>query len=131
MGRSLSRFFAYCVDQAWVTVSLTRFKTKPMDEGKLRVERTSLDLEQAQSLLIHGPGEAASNPHHDRDAIALGLMEVLGLRAGEIVALAADHVTHSTATAPGPCRSMARTAPGAPGLSHPGWKASSWPTAHA
>jgi integrase/recombinase XerC len=60
-----------------------------------------LDLDQAQALLIHGPGEAQTNPDHDRDAIALGLMEVLGLRAGEIVAPEADHFTRATSTASG------------------------------
>ncbi|GGG72121.1 hypothetical protein GCM10011374_41110 [Kocuria dechangensis] len=93
MRRSLSRFFAYCVEQSWATVSPMRTsEMEPKDEGKLRVERTSLDLDQAKALLTHGPGDAATNPHHDRDAIALGLMGVLGLRAGEIVALDIDHV---------------------------------------
>jgi site-specific recombinase XerD len=101
MRRSLSGFFTYCVDQAWVTVSPMRAsEMEPKDEGKLRVERTSLDLDQAQALLIHGPGDATSNPHHDRDAIALALMGVLGLRAGEITQLDVDHFTRSTPTTP-------------------------------
>ena len=74
---------------------------EPKDEGKLRVERTSLDLEQAQTLLTHGPGDATTNPHHDRDAIALALMGVLGLRAGEIVSLDTDNFTSATPSAPG------------------------------
>jgi integrase/recombinase XerC len=73
---------------------------EPKEEGKLRVERTSLDLDQAQALLIHGPGDAATNPHHDRDAIALALMGVLGLRGGEIVALDIDHFSRATPTTP-------------------------------
>ncbi|GGG65918.1 hypothetical protein GCM10011374_32350 [Kocuria dechangensis] len=101
MRRSLSRFFAYCVEQSWATVSPMRTsEMEPKDQGKLRVERTSLDLAQAQALLTHGPGDAASNPHHDRDAIALGLMGVLGLRAGEIVAADADHFTRATPITP-------------------------------
>jgi site-specific recombinase XerD len=100
MRRSLSGFFTYCMDQAWVTVSPMRAsEMEPKDEGKLRVERTSLDLDQAQALLIHGPGDAQTNPHHDRDAIALALMGVLGLRAGEIVALDIDHFSRATSTA--------------------------------
>lgn len=99
MRRSLSRFFNYVVDQAWATVSPMRTsEMEPKDDGKLRVERTSLDVEQAKALLEHGPGDAATNPHHDRDAIALALMGVLGLRAGEIVRLDIDHFTRATAT---------------------------------
>jgi integrase/recombinase XerC len=91
MRRSLSGFFAWCVDQALATASPVRAsELEPKEEGKLRVERTSLDIEQAQALLTHGPGDAQTNPHHDRDAIALALMGVLGLRAGEIVALDID-----------------------------------------
>jgi integrase/recombinase XerC len=102
MRRSLSRFFAYCVDQAWATVSPMRTsEMEPKDEGKLRVECTSMDLAQAQALLTHGPGTAQNNPHHDRDTIALTLMEVLGLRAGEIVAADADHFPRATPTTPG------------------------------
>ena len=101
MRRSLSRFFAYCVEQSWATVSPMRTsEMEPKDAGRLRVERTSLDLAQAQALLTHGPGDATSNPHHDRDAIALGLMGVLGLRAGEIVALDIDHFARATPTIP-------------------------------
>jgi site-specific recombinase XerD len=101
MRRSLSGFFTWCVDQAFATVSPMRTsEMEPQDEGKLRVERTSLDLDQAQALLTHGPGDAATNPHHDRDAIALALMGVLGLRAGEIVALDADHFNRATPTTP-------------------------------
>ncbi|MEX5270888.1 tyrosine-type recombinase/integrase [Kocuria sabuli] len=102
MRRSLSGFFTWCVDQAFATVSPMRTsEMEPKDEGKLRVERTSLDLEQAQALLIHGPGDATTNPHHDRDAIALALMGVLGLRAGEIVGLDTDHFTSATPSTSG------------------------------
>ncbi|MEX5303272.1 tyrosine-type recombinase/integrase [Kocuria sabuli] len=102
MRRSLSGFFAYCVDQAFATVSPMRTsEMEPKDEGKLRVERTSLDLEQAQALLTHGPGDDTTNVHHDRDAIALALMGVLGLRAGEIVGLDTDHYTPATPNSPG------------------------------
>jgi site-specific recombinase XerD len=102
MRRSLSGFFTWCVDQAFATVSPMRTsEMEPKDEGKLRVERTSLDIEQAQALLTHGPGDATTNPHHDRDAIALALMGVLGLRAGEIVGLDADHFTRATPSTPG------------------------------
>ena len=73
---------------------------EPKEESRLRVERTALSLAHAQALLTHGPGDAPTNPHHDRDAIALALMGVLGLRAGEIVSLDADHVTRATPTTP-------------------------------
>jgi integrase/recombinase XerC len=99
MRRSLSEFFTYCVEQSWTAVSPMRIsEMETKDEGKFRVERTSQDLDQA--LLRHGPGDATSNPHHDRDAITLGLMGVLGLRAGEIVALDIDHITRTTPTTP-------------------------------
>jgi site-specific recombinase XerD len=102
MRRSLSGFFTWCVDQAYATVSpMATSEMEPQDEGKLRVERTSLDIEQAQALLTHGPGTATTNPHYDRDAIALALMGVLGLRAGEIVGLDVDHFTSATPSTPG------------------------------
>lgn len=98
MRRSLSRFFGYCVEQAWATISpMGASELIPRGEDPLRVERTSLDLEEAQSLLRHGPGTQATNPHWDRDAIALGLMMVVGLRAGEIVKLDLDHFSPGSA----------------------------------
>lgn len=103
MRRSLSRFFAYCTEQSWATVSpMAASELIPQGEDPLRVERTSLDIEEAQALLRHGPGTRESNRHWDRDAIALGLMMVVGLRAGEIVRLDADH--HSPAGPAGPAR---------------------------
>lgn len=103
MRRSLSRFFSYCVEQSWATISPMRASELiPQGEDPLRVERTSLDIEEAQALLRHGPGTEATNRHWDRDAIALGLMMVVGLRAGEIVRLDADH--HSPASPAGPAR---------------------------
>ncbi|MFF0944411.1 tyrosine-type recombinase/integrase [Kocuria sp. CPCC 205300] len=101
MRRSLSGFFTYCVDQAFATVSPMRTsEMEPKNKGKLRVERTSLDIEQAQALLTPGPGDATTNSHHDRDAIALALMGVLGLRAGEIVGLDTDHFFAATSNTP-------------------------------
>jgi hypothetical protein len=84
---------------------------EPKDEGKLRVEHTSLDLDQA--LLVHGPGTAQTNPHHNRDAIALALMEVLGIRPGR-----SSPWRPTTSPAPPPTprhlwRSTAKAAPGA------------------
>lgn len=102
MRRSLSRFFAYCTEQSWATVSPWPPRADPQGEDPLRVERTSLDIEEAQALLRHGSGTRESNRHWDRDAIALGLMMVVGLRAGEIVRLDADH--HSPAGPAGPAR---------------------------
>ena len=100
MRRTLSRFFNYVVDQAWATISpMGASEMEPKDGGKLRVERTSLDVEQAKALLSHGPGDATTNPHHDRDAVALSMMGVLGLRAGEIVSLDVDHFSRATAGA--------------------------------
>jgi site-specific recombinase XerD len=102
MRRSLSGFFTWCVNQAFATVSPMRTsEMEPKDGGKLSVERTSLDLEQAQALLTHGPGDVTTNVYHDRDAIALALMGVLGLRAGEIVGLDTDHYTPATPNTPG------------------------------
>lgn len=99
MRRSLSSFFNHCVAQAWATVSpMQASELEPKDSGPLRVERTALDVEQAKALLSHGPGDATTNPHHDRDAIALALLGVLGLRAGEIVRLDIDHFTRATPT---------------------------------
>jgi site-specific recombinase XerD len=100
MRRSLSGFFTWCVDHAYATVSpLATSEMEPQDSRTLRVERTSLDLEQAKALLTRGPGDATTNPHHDRDAIALALMGVLRLRAGEILGLDTDHLTPATPTA--------------------------------
>lgn len=99
MRRSVSRFFTYCVEQSWATITPMRASEMiPRGEDPLRVERTSLDVEEARALLENGPGTEATNRHWDRDAIALGLMMVVGLRAGEIVKLDLDHFSPAALT---------------------------------
>ena len=94
MRRSIARFFTYAVEQSWATVTPLRgSRTVPAEETVLRRERTALGAEQAHALLTYGPGTAETNKQHDRDTVALGLLTMLGLQAGEVARLDIDHYT--------------------------------------
>lgn len=89
--QSVSRFFGHAVLQGWVQVSPMDYTSvKPKPGKNLRTQRRSLELPQADALLLYGAGDPAgpdARPHernHARNAYLLSLMVILGPRVHEI-----------------------------------------------
>ena len=97
--QSITRFFDYAAQEAWVQVSPMPWSVlQPKVRGGLRVARTSLTMEQAAALLEHGAGEPDEHArsherNYERDKFLLALMTILGPRVHEVVSASDEDFT--------------------------------------
>lgn len=97
--RTLNTFFMHAEKNAWVQVSPMEWSTlAPRVRGGLDIKRTAMTFDQAEALLLHGPGspDAEGRSHernYERDRFLLGLLLILGPRVSEVAAANDEDIT--------------------------------------
>lgn len=97
---SVTAFLSTAEHQGWVQVSPMHYaQLRPAKRKHLRVERSSLSLDQAQALIEHGAGEigpeTTRRAEHNiaRDRCVFSLMVVLGPRVSEVASADLDELS--------------------------------------